>query len=127
MYRHDATPGPLTHCQITGKEVFPIIDLGYQPLCDSLLSTLDQPETHYPLALNMCPASGLAQLSHVVDGRTVYAPTYPYRSSVSKVLVEYQQAFAEGVLRHYPEKRQGFVVDVGSNDGTLLQGFAAVG
>jgi hypothetical protein len=127
MYQHDAQPGPLQHCQISGGALFPIIDLGYQPLCDSLLSSLDAPETHYPLTLNMCAGSGLAQLSHVVDGAQVYAPSYPYRSSVSKVLVEYQQQFADGVLRRYPDARGGLVVDIGSNDGTLLQGFQRAG
>ena len=52
---------------ITGStNLFEIIDLGHQPLCDSLLTKeqLSQPETTYPLKLMMCPESGLAQLSY---------------------------------------------------------------
>lgn len=119
---HDVAPGLLDRCQITGSEnLFLAIDLGEQPLCDGLLESQDQVAKKYPLQLAICPDSGLAQLSHVVDGREVYPPSYPYRSGISKPLADYQKAFADGVVERFG---RGFVVDVGSNDGTLLTGFA---
>jgi len=118
---HDAAVGPLTRCQVTGShDLFPVIDLGYQPPCDALLDRLDQPEKTYPLRLNLCPHSGLAQLDYVVDGREIYYPEYPYRSGISKPLEEYQRAFADAVVERFG---RGTVVDIGSNDGTLLTGF----
>jgi hypothetical protein len=127
---HDAAPGPLTACQICGSaDLFQIIDLGHQPLCDSLLTKeqLSQPETTYPLALNMCRACCLAQLSYVVDGSTVYHPAYPYRSGISAPLREYQRGFAADVIHRLGTDRGSLVVDIGSNDGTLLSGFKALG
>ena len=94
---HDAAVGPLLHCQITGSsDLELVIDLDCQPLCDSLLTKdqLNQPETHYPLRLYICPESGLAQLDYVVDGSVVYHPDYPYRSGITKELEVYQRAFA---------------------------------
>lgn len=118
---HDVPVGPLKRCQITGsKNLHQIIDLGYQPPCDSLLESLDQPEKYYPLRLNLAPESGLAQLDYVVDGAEIYHPEYPYRSGISKPLEEYQRAFADGIVSRFGK---GFVVDIGSNDGTLLTGF----
>ena len=120
---HDAKPGPLKYCQISGSDnLNPVIDLGIQPLCDAILSKeqLDQPEKKYPLKLMHCPDSGLAQLSHVVDGGEVYPPSYPYRSGISKPLEEYQRAFADDVVKTYGA---GLTVDIGCNDGTLLTGF----
>lgn len=120
---HDVTAGPLTRCQITGSEELNlVIDLGHQPPCDSLLTReqLSQPETTYPLRLMHCPESGLAQLDYVVEGSTVYPPEYPYRSGISWPLREYQQAFADGVVKRFGT---GFTVDIGCNDGTLLTGF----
>src|SRR5205085_2526605 len=39
MINHDALPGKLDRCQITGSDnLFQVIDLGHQPPCDSLLS-----------------------------------------------------------------------------------------
>lgn len=124
---HDVEPGPLRRCQVSGSEALNlVIDLGHQPLCDGLLTTdqVQQPVTTYPLSLYHCPYSGLAQLGYVVDGADVYPPDYPYRSGISVPLAAYQRAFADSVCAKY---RGGManplVVDVGSNDGTLLTGF----
>ena len=121
---HDVPIGPLTRCQITGSaKLYRIIDLGEQPPCDTLVEHQGHVEKRYPLALNLCPDSGLAQLSYVVDGREIYYPEYPYRSGISKPLEEYQRAFADGIVRRFDIVSDDLVVDVGSNDGTLLTGF----
>ena len=127
---HDVAPGPLTRCQISGSsDLELIIDLGCQPLCDSLLTReqLAQPETYYPLRFFLCPESGLAQLDYVVDGAVVYHPDYPYRSGITKELAVYQRAFAEGIVRELAVPRGSLCVDIGSNDGTLLTGFKLQG
>ena len=123
---HDAQVGNLKKCQISNSNnLFEAIDLGHQPPCDSLLNktSIDEPEISYPLKLNICPESGIAQLSYVVDGKLVYPKDYPYRSGISKPLVDYQQSFAKSILKDYKFKTGSLVVDIGSNDGTLLTGF----
>ena len=121
---HDAGVGYLHRCQITGSDnLFEAIDLGYQPPCDALLDRFalgHKPEQTYPLKLMICPDSGLAQLSYVVDGNEIYPPSYPYRSGISKPLADYQRAFADDVVARFGK---GMTVDIGSNDGTLLTGF----
>lgn len=122
---HDVPVGYLKRCQITGSDdLHEIIDLGFQPPCDALLDTKDQPEKKYSLRLMLSPKSGLAQLDYVVDGREIYPPSYPYRSGISKPLADYQRAFADGVVSRFGK---GLVVDIGSNDGTLLTGFKRLG
>lgn len=124
---HDARPGPLRRCQITdADDLFQIIDLGHQPPCDALLGPddLDQPEMTYPLRLNLSPSSGLAQLDYSLPGDLLYPESYPYRSGISKPLAEYQRAFADRVCERFAGTSPNpLVVDVGSNDGTLLTGF----
>lgn len=123
MIDHDAKPGRLTRCQISGSENLNlIIDLGHQPPCDALLADLNGPEINYPLSLWHCPDSGLAQLGYVVQGTEIYPQSYPYRSGISKPLEQYQRAFADVILDRWPQPG-AFVVDIGSNDGTLLTGF----
>lgn len=126
MIDHDVAPGPLKRCQITGSQNLNlVIDLGHQPPCDSLLTDgmLDAPEATYPLRLYHCPESGLAQLDYAVDGRLLYPPEYPYRGGVAWPLVAHHRRLADEIVR-----RSGgaplFVVDIGSNDGTLLAQFA---
>lgn len=73
------------------------------------------------------PESGLAQLDYVVDGSLVYHPHYPYRSGITKELEVYQRAFARGIVDELAVPRESLCVDIGSNDGTLLTGFAQLG
>ena len=123
---HDAAPGRLDHCQITGSEnLFEAVDLGHQPPCDALLSeaALDLPEITYPLELMICPESGLAQLGHVVDGSLIYPLDYPYRAGISEPLRIYQRAFADGIVQRFRIPADSLCADIGSNDGTLLTGF----
>lgn len=123
---HDAAPGKLDHCQITGsKDLFEAIDLGHQPPCDALLSdtTIDQPEVYYPLRLMISPESGLGQLDYAVPGDLIYPRDYPYRAGVSQPLKEYLQAFAGEIVTKYKVPSGSLCVDIGCNDGTLLTGF----
>ena len=126
MIQHDAAPGKLERCQITGSSNLNlVIDLGHQPPCDSLLTAemLHKPEKTYPLRLMHCPDSGLAQLDYVVDGAEIYYPDYPYRSGISWPLERYQRAFADRIVARFALAPGALCVDIGSNDGTLLTGF----
>ncbi len=130
MVDHDLAPGKVDRCQITGsKNLFEAVDLGHQPPCDALLTKdmLDKPERSYPLKLMICAESGSAQLDYVVDGSEIYYPDYPYRSGISKPLEEYQRAFADDVVKRFGLAPNSLCVDIGSNDGTLLTGFARNG
>ncbi|MBI4812169.1 class I SAM-dependent methyltransferase [Candidatus Falkowbacteria bacterium] len=127
---HDAVPGKLDHCQITGsKNLFEAIDLGHQPPCDALLTdeTINQPEAYYPLRLMISSESGLGQLDHVVDGGIIYPYEYPYRAGVSAPLVEYLKSFADDIAKRFKVPSRSLCVDIGCNDGTLLTGFKRYG
>jgi hypothetical protein len=126
MVDHDVSPGKLDHCQVCGcQDLELVIDVGHQPLCDSLLTKdrLDMPEVYYPLRLFRCPKCTNTQLDHVVDGSVVYAPEYPYRSGITRELRVYQEAFADSVIERLGIAEGSLCIDVGSNDGTLLTGF----
>jgi 2-polyprenyl-3-methyl-5-hydroxy-6-metoxy-1,4-benzoquinol methylase len=89
--------------------------------------TLNEPETTYPLRMMWCQNCTCVQLDYCVDGRLVYHPNYPYRSGITKELAEYQSALSESLVKKYNLNNKDFVIDVGSNDGTLLSGFKKQG
>ncbi|HSX12814.1 MAG TPA: class I SAM-dependent methyltransferase [Chlamydiales bacterium] len=127
---HNVSPGKLKHCQVCGSRSLKLVlDVGHQPLCDSLLTKeqLGEPEMYYPLRLFRCPDCTLAQLDYVVDGSTVYHQKYPYRTGVTRELAQYQFAMADELTRKYKLDSSSLVVDIGSNDGTLLSGFKEKG
>lgn len=127
---HDLGVGPIDSCQVCGSgNLELVIDLGHQPLCDSLLrpEDLNGPETSYPLRLFRCLDCSLAQIDYAVDGSVVYHQDYPYKSGVTRELVEYQQESSATTVRDFDIEQGSLVVDIGSNDGTLLKGFKAAG
>jgi hypothetical protein len=58
-----------------------------------------------------------------VDGSLVYHPDYPYRSGITKELSEYQVNISKSLIAQYRLGPADLVIDIGSNDGTLLSGF----
>lgn len=122
--------GYIDKCQVcNSNKLNLILDLGHQPLCDSLLTKemLNQPETTYPLRMFWCEECSLAQIDYCVDGSVVYHPDYPYRTGVTKELVEYHNDMSRSLTSKYNLKSGDLVVDLGSNDGTLLMGFKKQG
>ncbi len=124
--QHDIEPGPVTACQVCGStDLELVIDLGHQPLCDSLLTRaeLDAPETSYPLRQLRCPQCTLNLLDYVVPGEVVYHEDYPYKSGVTRELVSYMDAMSDALITRHTLVPDSLIVDIGSNDGTLLSGF----
>ncbi|MEK9148262.1 MAG: class I SAM-dependent methyltransferase, partial [Patescibacteria group bacterium] len=127
---HLVNVGHIPNCQICNSaKLHTVLDLGHQPLCDTLLTDamLNEPEKTYPLRMMWCEECTGAQIDYCVDGSEVYYPGYPYKSGVTKELVEYQVNIARGLVGKYGLKAGDLVVDVGSNDGTLLSGFTGTG
>lgn len=127
---HLIKTGHISTCQIcNGEKLHTILDLGHQPLCDTLLTEvmLNQPEKTYPLRMIWCEDCTNVQIDYCVDGSEVYHPEYPYKSGVTKELVEYQVKIAEGLIKKYSLQPNDLAIDIGSNDGTLLSGFNGTG
>jgi len=84
------------------------------------------PQPTYPMTLTMCGRCGLAQLPDVVDPEILYRD-YIYNTSISLGLVHHFDRYAESVLARVAPPPGSLVIDVGSNDGTLLRAFKSRG
>lgn len=123
---HMVRSGHINKCQVCSSEkLHLVLDLGHQPLCDSLLTIdmLNSPETTYPLRMLWCEECSLVQIDYCVDGDLVYHPDYPYRTGVTKELVDYLDEMSASLVSKYSLSSKDLVLDIGSNDGTLLTGF----
>jgi ubiquinone/menaquinone biosynthesis C-methylase UbiE len=99
------------------------LDLGDSPLADAYTSTADEISKTYPLQLAVCIQCKLVQLLEVVDATTLFSSGYSFYSSSSPPLSAYHQEYAEKVLRDNAGLRNGFILEVGCNDGDLLRWF----
>jgi SAM-dependent methyltransferase len=75
-----------------------------------------------PLALYRCAGCGHVQLLDVIDPRVQYN-NFRYTTTISLGLPEHFRKFAGEVIDASATPAGGFVVEVGSNDGTLLRAF----
>ncbi len=127
---HDLPLGKIDYCQVCGStDLYDVIDLGHQAPCDSLLwpRQLDEVEKTYPLRFKVCKSCSLAQIDYVVAPEELFFPDYPYRSGITQTLVEKLSQTAVSTLKRYDFPEQSLVMDIGSNDGTVLQAFKARG
>ncbi len=130
MSKHDLPLGHIDSCQICAStELELVIDLGYHPPCDSLLNEkqLMEKENTYPLRFIRCKNCGLAQIDHVVAPEELFYPDYPYRTGITETLARNLQSTATKIVKNYKLAPETLAIDIGSNDGTLLQGFKAQG
>ena len=104
------------------------IDLGATPLANSYLSAadLEKPEARFPLHARVCTKCFLVQVDNAVPPDHIFSD-YAYFSSYSAGWVEHARLYAEAMIRRYNLGPQSQVVEIASNDGYLLQHFAARG
>ena len=122
--------GPVTRCQVcNSRKLSLILDLGHQPIVQNYLTArkLNQPETTYPLRLARCADCTLLQLDYIVDPRLVFPLSYPYRTGLTNMLIRNFESLAETMKADGQFKDGDLVVDIGSNDGTLLNSFQSRG
>lgn len=94
------------------------------PLADAYVSRehVEEVQPSYPLDLVLCRDCGHVQLLDVVQAEAVYRD-YLYETTSSLGLVEHFANYAEKVLSRTNLAEGSLVVDIGSNDGTLLRAF----
>ncbi|MBY0528282.1 MAG: class I SAM-dependent methyltransferase [Gemmataceae bacterium] len=80
-----------------------------------------------PLELLWCPDSGLLQLAHQFDLGAMYGDNYGYRSGLNQSMVRHLSNKANQLSRFVGLHRGDTVLDIGSNDGTLLNAYRVPG
>jgi hypothetical protein len=77
----------------------------------------------YPAELVICTNCNLAQLGLVVDPKILFPPEYPYSSGSTKILRDNFAELYKECVSFMSLGKNDLVVDIGSNDGTLLSNF----
>jgi SAM-dependent methyltransferase len=87
---------------------------------------LQEKQKLYPLDIMLCRDCGHSQLSVVVDPEILYK-NYIYTTSISLGLSDHFKEYAKSELKKIKPAKGAFVLDIGSNDGTLLAHFKSYG
>jgi hypothetical protein len=117
---------PVECCQICGHAPLDdVLSLGYMPPVNQMvpIGQVPRQQPWFPTNLLHCRNCELVQLGLAVDPVIIFPPEYPYTSGTTKLL---RDNFAD--LQRESAAMLGLgandlVVDIGSNDGTLLSNF----
>jgi len=104
------------------------MSFGKMPLANGFLAS-DQFRNEYffELVVAFCPSCCMVQLSEQPEREKMFNPNYAYFSSTSTSMATHFEMFAQQVIADYLPPHDPFVVEIGCNDGILLEHFAQFG
>jgi hypothetical protein len=112
-------------CRVSGGNLQEVLDLGLLPISCFPLPEDPSPEKH-PVKLAFNQESGLLQLCHTVDPDEMYS-MYWYMSGVNQSMkVALSSIVEQAMVRCENLHRGDIVLDIASNDGTLLSAYPDV-
>lgn len=100
------------------------LQLGPTPVPNGFLKShhRHKAERFYPLDVCFCKDCGLVQLAHVVSPKVMFK-NYVYIPSTSETMRTHFASLARQAIKKTAAKPGDLVLDIGSNDGTLLSSF----
>lgn len=120
----------IKRCRICGNpELAPILNLGDQYLTGIFPKSKSQKLSSGPLELVKCCADqegstcGLVQLRHSFNLNEMYGDNYGYRSGLNQSMVHHLHGKVRKIQNMVDLNVGDLVIDIGSNDSTLLQGY----
>jgi C-methyltransferase C-terminal domain/Putative zinc binding domain/Methyltransferase domain len=125
LSRDVARVTPLISCRLCGSSDFvTVLALGEQALTGVFPASAEEQVSSGPLELVWCPACTLLQLAHGYEPSEMYGDNYGYRSGLNRSMVLHLARKARGLEVLVGLSPGDVVLDVGSNDGTLLGAYA---
>jgi SAM-dependent methyltransferase len=114
MHRCLFCKAPLTHL---------FADLGTCPPSNSFLTAeqCEEPVIFYPLKVYVCDKCLLVQGPHYKRPQDIFTHDYVYHSSWSRTWVKHAEKYVQTVVERFSLEQNSLIVEIGSNDGYLLQ------
>ena len=116
-------------CRLCGSsDLDSVLNLASTPPANAFIpkSRIDLEQKKYPLELFFCKDCYHVQLLEIVDPVELFE-NYVYVSGTSPVFVDHFYKYAQHVVDTYKPSKDLLVLDIGSNDGTLLKFFKTQG
>lgn len=109
-------------CRICGNnKIYEFLSLNAMPIPNGFLTEeqLKLAEPYFPLGVCVCETCWLVQLTHVIPPEIMFK-NYLYIPSTSTTMLQHFKTLANDTIQRFSLKPSDLVIDIGSNDGTLL-------
>ena len=115
----------MAQCLVCDAHVTPFMSFGKMPIANGFQQAEDlSHELFQELEVGFCAQCRMVQLLQLIDPKQLFHENYAYFSSISVHMAAHFHEFAEQVRKDYLGATSPFVIEIGSNDGIMLQHFA---
>ena len=119
----------IRRCEVCGNESLdPVLDLGMHPMCDDLVPIGDARVCReFPIEILFCSRCQTAHQRFQVDKTDLFPRTYHYRSRFTADVLSGMRALVQRCEDRFGSLANVKVLDIGCNDGSLLDFFREKG
>lgn len=115
-------------CLICKNKIEKFIDFGKQPIANGFLSVEEfKDEYYFHMEVGFCPNCKMVQLLEQPDKEQMFHENYAFFSSTSNYMKEHFKKFADSIVELQQLKSDSFVVEIGCNDGIMIENFLKKG
>jgi hypothetical protein len=119
----------ITSCEVCGNDKLEsVLDLGSHPMCDDLVSIGDNRVCNeYPIEILFCKNCNTAHQRFQVPKEDLFPSTYHYRSRFTADVLNGMKGLVDSCAQRFGSLSGKKVIDIGCNDGSLLDFFREQG
>jgi len=114
----------IKYCRLCkSNKLKPIINFGSISLSTKFPSKRTKYKIKTPMIFGICQKCRLAQLLHNYNLKELYNDDYGYRSGINQSMISHLSGITSEIKNIIKLKQNDYVLDIASNDGTLLKSY----
>ena len=117
----------MNKCRVCLTNTKNVVSFGKMPIANGFTKNPSKKEFVFTLGIEFCPTCKMVQLTETVPPEKMFHDHYQFFSSLSKGMGDHFKEQAERIKKIVKNKKNPFVLEIGSNDGIMLKHIAASG